>query len=364
MTCPDIDLLLSATAREVSRSHIETCSACAAIASLAEVRQERLDGHEDTCVQAEVWIALWHTGEIDEDSRIELMAHLESCPACNDAAVRVHAMPQLGEEATGEHAVPARVSVRHQTRPAVRVGAWAALGAAAAMSLGGAVAWQLRGAEDAPSVRASEEPARVAVPLDTGAATNPEPGDTVPDQQPPVEVTPFPVATKGYVTLMCIPKCTVREDGRRIGTSPIVRHETTPGQHRYDLENAGEKRSLVLRVVAGQTTARRISLEPSELINPFDDAPKTGEEGYFSVICVPGCDQVFIDGKNAGPSPLVRRALSSGAHIVRYERGSISKMQQIQIVAGQTTLRRVSMTATPPPPPTNPKRDTVVDPWQ
>lgn len=66
--------------------------------------------------------------------------------------------------------------------------------------------------------------------------------------------------------------------------------------------------------------------------------------GYLTIVCDPACDSVIAGGRNLGPSPVVRRALSPGAHSVTLRRsGSATKSISVAIVSGQTTARRVRM---------------------
>jgi hypothetical protein len=42
-----------------------------------------------------------------------------------------------------------------------------------------------------------------------------------------------------------------------------------------------------------------------------------GARGYLSVICLPGCDRVEVDGQTLGASPIFKRPTVVGSHRIR-----------------------------------------------
>jgi hypothetical protein len=83
---------------------------------------------------------------------------------------------------------------------------------------------------------------------------------------------------------------------------------------------------------------------PVAAVKPKPVAKGGGEPGYLTIMCVPGCDAVSAGGRNLGPSPVVRAALSPGNHgVVLRASGKKTKSLGVTIVSGQTTARRVTM---------------------
>ena len=69
-----------------------------------------------------------------------------------------------------------------------------------------------------------------------------------------------------------------------------------------------------------------------------------GGTGYVTIVCDPACDSVTVDGKNLGPSPVVRSAVSAGPQSVTLEaKGYKSKTISLKVEAGKTTARRVKL---------------------
>lgn len=94
-----------------------------------------------------------------------------------------------------------------------------------------------------------------------------------------------------------------------------------------------------------------------DVVNPWapPSAALTGGTGYLTVMCVPGCDSVRVNGKHVGPSPVVREAVPAGSTQVELRRESVVRRLVVQIAAGQVSARRVSMQAD--------DRKDLIDPW-
>ncbi len=72
-------------------------------------------------------------------------------------------------------------------------------------------------------------------------------------------------------------------------------------------------------------------------------APKA-DPGFLTVVCDPACDSVSANGRNLGPSPVVRASLPPGNYGVSLRRkGSPSKSISVTITSGKTTAQRVNM---------------------
>lgn len=84
-----------------------------------------------------------------------------------------------------------------------------------------------------------------------------------PEAPPPQEPAPvaIPAESPGFLTVACDPQCEeVLVDGRRMGTSPLVRVAVPPGKHKLDLRAGDQRKTLSVIVVSGQTTAQRVRM--------------------------------------------------------------------------------------------------------
>ncbi len=93
------------------------------------------------------------------------------------------------------------------------------------------------------------------------------------------------------------------------------------------------------------------------MVNPWaaPSAAPTSGTGYLTVMCVPGCDSVRVNGKLVGASPIVRAPVPAGTTQVELRRAGVVRRLVVQIVAGQVSARRVSMQAD--------ERKELLDPW-
>jgi len=73
--------------------------------------------------------------------------------------------------------------------------------------------------------------------------------------------------------------------------------------------------------------------------------PRGGPGGYLTVICLPGCDKVEIDGELAGSSPVFKRRVSLGEHTVTLTSTNppATKVVSKTVVADTVSMLRVSM---------------------
>jgi hypothetical protein len=58
---------------------------------------------------------------------------------------------------------------------------------------------------------------------------------------------------------------------------------------------------------------------PIEVLDAPPRPGPPGPHGYLSVICVPGCERVSVDGVPIGPSPLFKYAVTPGTHNLTLE---------------------------------------------
>jgi hypothetical protein len=63
------------------------------------------------------------------------------------------------------------------------------------------------------------------------------------------------------------------------------------------------------------------------------------------VICIPGCDQVYDNGKLLGPSPVFKRPASLGSHKIKLVMNNPPATKTIStiVVADQVSMVRESM---------------------
>jgi serine/threonine-protein kinase len=82
--------------------------------------------------------------------------------------------------------------------------------------------------------------------------------------------------------------------------------------------------------------------EPSE---GADEAPS--RIGQLTVVCYPACDDVLIDGKSVGPSPIFKQTVSKGTHRVKLRTLEPEAMKVVDVsVSGEDpVVLRQSMAA-------------------
>ena len=67
------------------------------------------------------------------------------------------------------------------------------------------------------------------------------------------------------------------------------------------------------------------------------------DEGYLSITCVPGCDDISEGGTSLGTSSVERAIVKAGQHKLTLKKGKGSKTVTMMIVAGKVTAQRVPM---------------------
>jgi hypothetical protein len=74
-------------------------------------------------------------------------------------------------------------------------------------------------------------------------------------------------------------------------------------------------------------------------------AGSEGGAGQLSVICIPGCDQVYDNGKLLGASPVFKRPTTLGSHKIRLvtQNPHVEKTISTIVVADQVAVVRESM---------------------
>jgi serine/threonine-protein kinase len=72
-------------------------------------------------------------------------------------------------------------------------------------------------------------------------------------------------------------------------------------------------------------------------------APAGKDPGLLTVICNPVCDDVKIDGKSVGGTPIVKYRLAPGGYRVVVKKGSQTKSLSVTIASGQENVQRPTM---------------------
>ena len=81
-----------------------------------------------------------------------------------------------------------------------------------------------------------------------------------------------------------------------------------------------------------------------EVIGSLDPTRPADAPGALSVVCVPACDIVLIDGKPVGASPIVSAPLRAGRHVITVSRiGAAPQQSDVFVPAGGTTAQRFWM---------------------
>ncbi|MBK8994959.1 MAG: hypothetical protein IPM35_04300 [Myxococcales bacterium] len=289
--CPEVDVLL---ARQASaEEHAVACAACSAVLSLAELRDERSASRGDACVEAEVLLALQSEDLLDAEQVAELATHLESCAECSEVAVRVQssagAVADEIASAAGAEA-PARrsfglvlgiaaalcagaalgvLALRARPRPAETPVSEAPRAAAPAPGLG--LEPPVLAPSVAPAAAPSVAPLAPSPPAPKPVPTLVDPWATSAPKPPATSQPPPPVQGTGFLTVMCVPTCdSVLAQGKNLGASPVVRAPLPSGPVNLELRRGAIKRFLRVQIVAGQTTARRVSMNPEpEVMDPW-----------------------------------------------------------------------------------------------
>ena len=318
--CPEIEMLTSATGRGLVGAHLERCEACAAVATLAELRSERKEGHDDSCAQAEVAIALWHSGLLGAGEQAELVQHLESCGSCNEAAVRLRALPRFDDEVTVDGVVPARTPEAPEERRRRRALGWALAAAAlVALAFGAGSLVRRRAASDglAPSPLPTLGPAGGALSVPSVQAPSVAPVLSAP--APDELIDPWARPPRGT------PKA-----------------EPKPSPRGGDVLDPWSAKAPLAPEPVPSSLPKPSAQRGNALEDPW--APSVSV-GFFTLVCEPSCDKVSVSGKDLGPSPIVRAPLAAGVHAVVLQNGSTKRSLSVEITAKQTTVLRVSMTS-------------------
>lgn len=81
------------------------------------------------------------------------------------------------------------------------------------------------------------------------------------------------------------------------------------------------------------------SSKNDDVVNPFSD-----DTGFLTVVCVPSCDAVTVNGRKLGPSPVVRAVLPVGKVTVTGRKGRVVRSSTVMIQKGETRSVHFPMT--------------------
>jgi hypothetical protein len=99
---------------------------------------------------------------------------------------------------------------------------------------------------------------------------------------------------------------------------------------------------------AQEPSPGRAPAAPEARVEPAP-AALDAQRGYLTVVCLPGCDDVYQDGERIGPSPIFKRPVVPGPHAIRLvtrgEHGA-TKVVQADVPAGEVFMIREAMGST------------------
>lgn len=346
-SCPDIDLWIDG---EPSGDHELSCAACQSLSSLRKMRRgdSGLCGPDDQCARYEPYLGAMLEGTMRPGEVPGLCEHLALCASCSNIIASLTLMqsewadvPDPRIELRGRDLMPQSRPAKGAGRVAARrfqAGVQIGLMVSAALALG---VWLGRSPSRHESVPAAVLSVAASVPsnLASIAVTPPFPWplpSQEPSQQPASTSRPPPLAAsgKGAVSILCQPLCdSVLIDGKNVGPSPVIRREVAAGERRITLKRGTQSRVSVLNVKDGELSQLRVKM----------DEDIAAEPGFLTVVCSPFCDEVLVDGKNLGPSPLVHSPVSQGIHSLTLKRASVVKDLSVTVKSGEVTSYRVSM---------------------
>ena len=162
-------------------------------------------------------------------------------------------------------------------------------------------------------------------------AVAPPPAPVVVPPPVPVEA-PSHLARRPHPTGLLTVECNVPArallDGSPIGTTPVPRFTTSPGEHKLRVENAalGLSRSATVVLKEGRETVERIEFK----------------KGRLNVQVDPWAD-VWLDDKKLGQTPLAAREAWEGKHALRLVGDRGEKRLDVEVTAGQTAVVRETL---------------------
>ncbi|MBI5537149.1 MAG: PEGA domain-containing protein [Deltaproteobacteria bacterium] len=348
--CPEVDVWIDGLPGKGS-DHEASCAACRSLSSLCRVRRVASEAPraDEQCARFEPYVGAMIDGTMQASEVPGLCEHLAQCASCSDIAASLTMLQaQWGDVPDPRLVLRGRErNLAPRTQPARGLGRAASArlraGLQVGLLVGGALAlgvWLGHRASTRTAVVVASAPSSSAA----GSAPSQPPPESAsvavlpaaPSQEPASSSRPPPLAAsgKGYVSIQCQPSCeSVLIDGVNAGPSPVIRREVAAGERRITLHRGTVSRDRVLKVKAGETIRLSVKM----------DEEAAAESGYLTVVCSPFCDEVLVDGRSVGPSPVVHVPVPAGVHTVTLKRSGVVKTLSATIRSGEVTSWRVSM---------------------
>ncbi|AKF07911.1 Serine/threonine protein kinase [Sandaracinus amylolyticus] len=149
------------------------------------------------------------------------------------------------------------------------------------------------------------------------------------------------------------PGASVRIDGTRIGTTPLIA-EVLPARHRVVLEHDGylPAENEVELARAGEHATLSFALTPARREEPRRDPPRRGggaasaratASGALTIATTPW-SEVYLGGRHLGTTPLANVALPAGTHVITLRApGRSPQRTTVTIRANETTRVRLEL---------------------
>jgi hypothetical protein len=138
----------------------------------------------------------------------------------------------------------------------------------------------------------------------------------------PQLVPPF-LAQSGSLKIDTNPQgALVLIDGVHRGQTP-AEIPLDPGQHRVEIQNDGQSRTLEVSIASGATSSQYLELPKTNVLY-----------GQLQVSTEPSGARVSVDGQPRGTSPVILSDLTPGDHVVTVETDSNSVSQAVKIEGG------------------------------
>ncbi len=87
------------------------------------------------------------------------------------------------------------------------------------------------------------------------------------------------------------------------------------------------------------TTATTAVTPPIKKVDP----PKPTGTGTLTVVCMPSCDNIIIDGASVGPGPVFNRSVAAGSHSVSLSSGATKKSRSVKVEPNKLSSIREPM---------------------
>ncbi|MCA9621717.1 MAG: protein kinase [Myxococcales bacterium] len=180
-------------------------------------------------------------------------------------------------------------------------------------------------------------PSTAAVALQSGSPSSREPLPSLPaDTPPPRGSARVVVAMVLGAALLAAAAFVLLSSGSGAPTASATPPAAAPAPATDELEEAEDGS------VDGEN-------EPAEEdASAAERPPATDGAGRLTVICTPTCDDVRVEGRSFGPSPVYQRELPPGDYdVVLYRDGSFQRIRTT-IVPGKESKERVNLVGTGP----------------